>query len=427
MLVDNNLMIMNIFLIKTYGKASRYGIGSYIETIVGFLSKYTDINVFVVHINSNLHKGVKYLDNGKIRDIFITFETPGAGSFVMDEFCISELQAKALYSILYSFMRGADTNIIHLNSVLEIHLAEAAKEYDHCTLVYTMHVLLWQVFYKNNWRQFISELEDKLENNHTFSIETEKRLCMLADNIVCLTSEAMNFVGQYYGITPSKVRLIHNVIDNRNISILSHPQKEILRRKFGFSAEQVIVIFSGRLMYEKGLDFAAEALIRLQRRNYDFHFLICGDGNLAHYVDRCRAIIGKTSFSGFTRKEVLYEFYQIADVGILPSFIEQNSFSALEMMAHGLPVIACDTDAFSQFKHREESMIHIATTSAHGSGYMDVDLLENSLARVIEDAQYRRKIGENALKLVADSFSLHNLDVRSMYEPYVTKQIKTLS
>lgn len=416
--------MMNIFLIKTYGKASRYGIGSYIETIVGALSKYADITVFVVHINSNLHKGVKFVDNGKIQDIFISFETPGSDVFAKDEFYIGELQAKALYSILYSFMRDADTNIVHLNSVLEIHLAETAKEYDHCTVVYTMHVLLWQVFYKNNWRQFISELEDKLENNHIFSIEAEKRLCGLADNIICLTSEAVNFVGEYYGIAPSKTRLIHNVIDNRNISILSLPQKETLRRKYGFRAEQAIVIFSGRLMYEKGLDFAVEALIRLQRKDYDFHFLICGDGNLAHYVDRCRTIIGKTSFSGFTRKEVLYEFYQIADAGILPSFIEQNSFSALEMMAHGLPVIASDTDAFSQFKHRKESMIHVAMASAPGPGYMDVDVLENSLARVIEDAPYRRKIGRNALKLVADSFSLHNLDVRGMYEPYITEQIK---
>ena len=420
-------MMINIFLIKTYGKASRYGIGSYIDTVVGFLSKYADINVFVVHINANLHKGVTYLDNGKNRDIFITFETPGAGSFAKDEFCISELQAKALYSILYSFMRGADVSIIHLNSVLEAHLAETAKEYDHCTVVYTMHVLLWQVFYKNNWRQFVSELEDKLENNHIFSIETEKRLCVLADNIVCLTSEAVNFVGQYYGIPLSKIKLLHNVIDTRNISVLSSPQKEILRRKFGFRIEQVIVIFPGRLMHEKGLDLAIDAFIRLQKRNVDFHFLICGDGNLAHYVDRCRAIVGKISFSGFTSKEVLYEFYQIADIGILPSFIEQSSFSTLEMMAHGLPVIASDTDAFSQFKQREESMIHITTTPAQGGRYMDVDLLENSLARVIEDAQYRRKIGGNAFKLIADSFSLHNLDVTSMYGPYVTEQIKTLS
>lgn len=56
----------------------------------------------------------------------------------------------------------------------------------------------------------------------------------------------------------------------------------------------------------------------------------------------------KIIFSGRLPKELIYKFYQIADVGILPSFAEQCSYVAIEMMMHGLPIVGTDSTGLSE-------------------------------------------------------------------------------
>jgi len=418
-------MAMNIFLIKLYGKAGKYGVGSYIATLKRFLAGCPGINAYVVHLIADTRYGVECVANATCRDIFIRFDMRAKNLPVMSEFCIDELQARAIYGILHEFMPEKDVNILHLNNVLETWLAEVAGEYSHCAVFYTMHVLLWQVFYKNNFGNFEGAWESKEANKYVFSIQEEMRLCALSDNLICLTEDAVNFSKTYYGVDPSKIKLVHNVINVENISMLPDRERECLRRKLGFGLQEVIIIFSGRLMYEKGLTFAIEALNRLHNKNYDFHFLICGDGDFSGFADKCRDFIGKISYAGFVDRKKLYEFYQIADIGLLPSFIEQNSFSALEMLAHGLAVIVSDTDAFSQFKCFEKSIIQIPVNSDVNLQYINIDLLEIRLSELINDAGYRRHIGQNAERMIRECFTPDNLDIEDIYGPYVPDNSKT--
>ena len=47
-------------------------------------------------------------------------------------------------------------------------------------------------------------------------------------------------------------------------------------------------------------------------------------------------------------KEYVYKFYQIATIGVLPSYTEQCSYAAIEMMMHGLPLIGTTAGGISE-------------------------------------------------------------------------------
>lgn len=402
---------MNVFIMKVYGKANKYGVGSYTAMLKWVLLQQPDINVYVVHINASHQQDGSHVKNGSLNDIYISFESPHETA--VDEYYISLSQAHAIYCILMSHVKEGDRNVLHLNTPMEMYLAEVAKEYDHFHVFYTMHVLLWQVFYNNDFRKFNTDWENREENEYIPSMQAEMKLCHLADKIICLTNEAINFTQTVYDTPSSKLKIVHNAINTENTEILSAARKRALREEFGFNTDYPIILFSGRLIYQKGFGYAIEALRQLAGRNMNFHFVICGEGNLSHFEDRCKDIHDKIVFAGFVDKTTLYKYYQLADIGLLPSFIEQNSFSALEMMAHGLPIIVSDTDAFAHFKSDRQNVIYINANNRTEAEF--ITLLEDALIKAITDTSYRQQVGVNAHALINNRFSTKKMTSTDIY------------
>lgn len=64
--------------------------------------------------------------------------------------------------------------------------------------------------------------------------------------------------------------------------------------------------------------------------------VIVGDGDFTKYMALINGLWAKVSFVGKLKFDQLAAFYQIADVGVMPSFHEQCSYVAIEMMRFGL-------------------------------------------------------------------------------------------
>ena len=48
------------------------------------------------------------------------------------------------------------------------------------------------------------------------------------------------------------------------------------------------------------------------------------------------------SFVGLINKKELEKWYAVADMGVIPSYYEQCPYVGIEMMMHGLPIVASD-------------------------------------------------------------------------------------
>ena len=166
------------------------------------------------------------------------------------------------------------------------------------------------------------------------------------------------------------------------------------------------IIFTGRLVPYKGVHVLTDAMRILQDRGIEAKCTIVGGSAFGgsrptRYVrnlERTRA--SNTDLIGYRSGNELATLLVEADVFCCPSiFNDPFPMSLLEAMACGLPVVASATGG-------------IPEQLAHGGGVMvrpdDPDALASGLQQLLEDAAYRERLGNEALRASRDFFLWDN-------------------
>jgi glycosyltransferase involved in cell wall biosynthesis len=100
-----------------------------------------------------------------------------------------------------------------------------------------------------------------------------------------------------------------------------------------------IVLFVGRLVYYKGVEYLIRAI-----KDVDAHLIIAGDGPLRSSLEKLANTLGVTervSFKGNVTDQELGALYRMASVFVLPSVESAEAFGLVqvEAMLHGVPVV----------------------------------------------------------------------------------------
>jgi glycosyltransferase involved in cell wall biosynthesis len=116
------------------------------------------------------------------------------------------------------------------------------------------------------------------------------------------------------------------------------PQRRDLcwRRARGVGDEEVVVLFLGRLVMEKGLDVFAETLAQLRERRIPVRPVVIGDGPARAWLE---ARLPEGVFTGLLTGEELGRAVACADILLNPSRTEAFGNVTLEAMAAGLSVV----------------------------------------------------------------------------------------
>jgi glycosyltransferase involved in cell wall biosynthesis len=157
-----------------------------------------------------------------------------------------------------------------------------------------------------------------------------------------------------------------------------------------------IVLFTGILVGDRGLDVAIEALARLlQQRGPVAALVVAGDGRARPDLEaaaRRAGIEASVRFLGWTPHEALPGLCTAADVGILPfhdcPHIQTTLANKLfDYMAAGLPVLASDV----------RPMARVLRETGAGATFRAGDAadLAAALGRLLEDASARRRMAES--------------------------------
>lgn len=116
-------------------------------------------------------------------------------------------------------------------------------------------------------------------------------------------------------------------------------EKTALRRTLDIP-EKHMVLAIGQFIYRKGFDVLLHAASFLPP---DTGIYIVGGEATEEYVQlRQRLELGNVHFLGFQKKERLAQFYQAADVFVLPTREDIWGLVINEAMAYGLPVVTTD-------------------------------------------------------------------------------------
>ena len=399
----------HIYLIGNGSRAAQYGVRTYIRQMFEFFRQTSSVRLTIVELNSEVKEVTEECDNsGKVRYLKIPAQkSEGRKGDVA--YCYRNIA----YLLALHFLKD-EQNVLHLNYLHHAPLADWLKKIGvEFYLLVTIHYLDWCFMLKGNTRLFRSIIHKEEQSNEwgekiRNSYERDKRLFQHSDKVICLSQYTQNLLREDYGVEKEKLVVVYNGLKDEAIK-LSKEERLEKRSALGFRETDKIILFVGRLDRIKGVQYLIEAFRQVIRKNPNSRLVIVGDGDYDKYLKQCAGIWSYVVLTGKVEKEVLYTFYQIADVGVLPSFHEQCSYVAIEMLMHGLPLIGTGSTGL---KEMVEGMHCLPLKEEDDSVDLPIDLLVQWL---IEDQEhlrsekYRRRFEERYTlrKMSENMFSIY--------------------
>lgn len=150
---------------------------------------------------------------------------------------------------------------------------------------------------------------------------------------------------RHYGADPRRFFLVPWATDNARFeagSRLTPAEREALRRRLGVRPDQMVVIFSAKLLPRKD-PMALLQAIQGMRHRAGVAVVFLGEGELRSQLEKFALAHGiQAHFPGFLNQSELPRHYAIGDVFVLPSIVEPRGAVINEAMACGLPVVVTD-------------------------------------------------------------------------------------
>ncbi len=171
-----------------------------------------------------------------------------------------------------------------------------------------------------------------------------------ADHFIAVTERAKEAL-MIEGVSEEKIDLIPMGVD-LNVFRPVQDDLEAEKTKLGMSRDDIVVLFIGRMVWEKGIYDFLHAASRMCRDSIpgekQIRFLIVGKGPELEGARERAGALGISSSTKFIEEypyKDMYKLYNIADLFVLPSIStrswqEQFGMVLIESMACGTPVIS---------------------------------------------------------------------------------------
>jgi glycosyltransferase involved in cell wall biosynthesis len=186
----------------------------------------------------------------------------------------------------------------------------------------------------------------------TLSTKLAERLsreyCDLCDAIIAPSTKIQRYLRRWG--TTSPIDVIATGIDTARFKTAPEADVAALRTRFGFGADQRVLLSVGRLGREKSVDTLLRALSC--SRHSDAAMLVVGDGPDRRELERIvrELRLGeRVRFAGYLDGSDLVAAYHLADAFVFASTTETQGLVVGEALAAGLPVIAVQDPAVADF------------------------------------------------------------------------------
>lgn len=232
--------------------------------------------------------------------------------------------------------------------------------------------------------------------------ETEAWLTYEAWKVICCSNYMISHVQWAFGLPPDKLVMIPNGVDAEAYAKVENSDLRGFRSKFALPEEK-IVLFVGRLVYEKGVQVLVNAVPKVLEK-VNAKFVIVGNGYMKEQLSGIIKGLGlshKVLFTGFVDDETLKKLQKCADVSVVPSLFEPFGIVALEAMAAKSPVVVSDTGGLSEIVEHDVTGVKTYVNNP--------DSLAWGITKVLLDEKYADWIRTNAYKKVQEKYDWNNI------------------
>jgi len=379
-------------------RSSIYGIGTYINELSKSISPYNKqgIHICFIHLNYDTKKLFQEEINGITHWYF-----PLSKIKYKDSEKHNQLYFQNIVFILKKYIQQTDNLIFHLNYLNCKTFSDALKASFNCKIVLAVHYLTWCLDLLSNVSQLkiiLNKSDEKLEQldiRVRKSFKEEKESLLSVDKVLCLSNHTAEILNKKYKIKKNNIAVIYNGLEDRSQREFD---VEIIRQKYQLPIKTTVIMFAGRLDPVKGLSFFIRASKIVLEQFPDTHILVAGSGDYDSCMKECGNKWMNIHFIGLQEKVDLYELYSITDIGVIPSFHEQCSYVAIEMMMHGIPIVASTSTGLSEMVEEGITGLHVPVQEFEDKVDIDVSLLAEEMLYLLKNETERKEMGKNARK-----------------------------
>lgn len=331
-----------IFLIDEHISSQQNGVGTYVRHFAQMFDA-TDTQVNIISFNAEVKELCISADNGIYR-----YDIPfcAQGDFLN----IGELE----FSLLSLYIEDNYNNIFFVNHSPCVDLLKAIRaNFPKSKIVFTIHDQGWTIPLLGN-----SKCLEELKRNRLVKIEglnhrvasfvvkycnEEKKMYNIADAIICLSRSTYQLLHDFYGIDYHKLYFIPNCLPKAiNIPFI---EKDEARKILHLNDSEKVLLYVGRTSKAKGIIELLRVFERICYKIKNVRLVIVGEvHSLEEFTKLTPTSCSQITYTGLISSERLALWYASADIGIIPSYTEQCSYAALEMMH--TPGVVVTTDGW---------------------------------------------------------------------------------
>ena len=248
------------------------------------------------------------------------------------------------------------------------------------------------------------------EPNQKYINDTEWMLTYEANEVIVNSNYMKSEVQRLFGLPFEKINVVPNGVNLNKFTGMDRDYS--FRRKYAMDNEKII-LYVGRLVYEKGVQHLIAAMPKILSNYNDAKLIIAGRGGM---MDELRAeasnlgLNDKIYFTGYLNSKQVQKMYKCADVAVFPSTYEPFGIVALEAMLAGVPTVVSDVGGLDEIvTHGVDGMKSYAGNA---------NSIADSVTALLYDHQLATNVSKKAKQKVKDQFNWEKIaqDTHFTYE-----------
>ena len=227
-------------------------------------------------------------------------------------------------------------DVIHAHDWLVAYAAKTLKNSYNIPIVSTIHAT-------ESGRN--SGIHDETQR---YINDTEWLLTYEATEVIVNSNYMKCELQRLFGLPFEKINVVPNGINLNNFSGVEKDYD--FRRQYAMDNEKII-LYVGRLVYEKGIQNLISAMPKILQGYHDTKLVIAGKGGMFDELKAQSDSMGlgnKVYFTGYLNSKQVQKMYKCADIAVFPSTYEPFGIVALEAMLAGIPTVVSDVGGLNE-------------------------------------------------------------------------------
>ena len=210
-----------------------------------------------------------------------------------------------------------------------------------------------------------------------------------------------------YGVDEEKIKIIPTGIEIDDLQ-----DKNALREKYGYGKDDKIMLYLGRLAYEKKIEELIDYFEKIDYEN--LRFLIVGGGPyLKKLKEYAKDNNKEIDFVGMVDPSCVKDYYQLSDIFASASQSETQGLTYFEALSNGV-IALCRKDTCLE---------KVIIDDFNGYQYETYDEFEDKLIEYLDHEDERNEMQKNARKYAVENFSIESFGKKceKEYERLINK------